>query len=121
MIDFSEVEHSVKILKKQVDTGNIDEETFKAQLMGMVDVAEDGYYWMYGPRSKQWYRHKGTQWVPDSPGELMVAMPSNENFSNNTTEPDADWNAVDLNWFFIGVVLLGVIFALIYTAMIAVA
>ena len=120
MIDFSEVEHSVKILKKQAATGNIDEETFKAHLMGMVDVADDGYYWMYGPKSEQWYRHDGTQWVPDSPGELMVELSPNENLSNNGAEQDADWHSIDLNWFFIGIVLLGVIFALIYAATIAV-
>ena len=121
MIDFIEVEQSVKTLKKQVDTGNIDETSFKAHLMDMVDVAEDGYYWMYGPKSGQWYRHDGTKWVPDSPGELMVALPANEDMSKNAAEEDREfnWDSVDLNWFFIGVVLLGVIFALVYTAMLA--
>jgi len=121
MIDFIEVEQSVKILKKQVDTGNIDEASFKTHLMDMVDVADDGYYWMYGPKSEQWYRHDGAKWVPDSPGELMVELPSTDDVSNNTPEQDVDWHSVDLNWFFIGVVLLGVIFALLYAAMLAVA
>ncbi len=123
MIDFIEVEQSVKTLKKQVDTGNIDEASFKAHLMDMVDVAEDGYYWMYGPNSEQWYRHDGTKWVPDSPGELMVSLSMDEDLSNNSTESPTgfNWDSVDLNWFFIGVVLMGVIFALIYAAMLAVA
>ena len=123
MIDFLEVEQSVKILKKQVDTGNIDEASFKAHLMDMIDVADDGYYWMYGPKSEQWYRHDGTKWVPDSPGELMVALPADDDFSNGVTEQNTDfnWDSVDLNWFFIGVVLMGIVFALVYTAMLAAA
>ena len=122
MIDFVEVEQSVKTLKKQVDIGNIDEASFKAHLMDMVDVAEDGYYWMYGPKSGQWYRHDGTKWLPDSPGELMVTIPANEDLSDNASNQSSEfsWDLVDINWFFIGVVLLGVIFALVYAAMLAV-
>jgi hypothetical protein len=57
MIDFTAVQNSVKTLKNQLETNQIDEEAFEEHLLTLIDVAEDGHYWMYGHESERWFRH----------------------------------------------------------------
>jgi len=118
MIDFIATEATVRALKKQAKSGEIDLATFEAELMKMVDAAEDGYYWMFGHVTEQWYRHDGQNWLPDSPGELLVTP--NELLNHPThhqPEPaPADWASIEMSWFLLGVVSLIVIFSIVYAA-----
>lgn len=115
MIDFVEVEKSVRALKQQVDTGKLDRSVFEAKLLDMIDVAGDGYYWMFGHVTEQWYRHDGRAWIQDNPGELLAPISEKkhgrEHHPNLSPPPP-----VDVGWFFISLVLLAVIFGIVYAS-----
>lgn len=117
MINFSEVERSVRALKKEYAAGSLDQATFEASLMELVGCAEDGYYWMFGHQSESWYRHDGVKWVPDSPGEF-VATASLNNAANTLSEaanqPPPDWNALDWGWFLSSLAFIGLIGWIVY-------
>ena len=46
MINFSEVEKSVRVLKKQTSNGDITDKVFEETLLTMIDMAQDGCYWI---------------------------------------------------------------------------
>ena len=73
MIDFTHVEQSVAELKLQLTQNQLDERSFEEHLLELIDVAEDGYYWMYGHESEQWYRHNGENWMPANPAQILAA------------------------------------------------
>jgi hypothetical protein len=126
MIDFLNVEKSVRELKKQVTAGEIDKEAFEAKLLELVDVAEDGFYWMFGHKTERWYRHDGKQWIPDSPGELVMPISKAKNSSPNNPSsdphdspsqpqnPGEDWHTINITWFVISLVTLGLIFWIVF-------
>ena len=125
-MNFLYVEQSVRELKRQVSAGEIDQKTFKARLLELVDVGDDGYYWMFGHNSEIWYRHDGQQWVPDNPGEFLMTL-ENSNHSVKTVNhqsisylhvpqeaPEIDWASVDLGWFIAALAFLIFIGLVIY-------
>jgi len=118
MIDFVEVEKSVRALKKQVDAGQLNQSAFEAKLLDMIDVAGDGYYWMFGHVTEQWYRHDGRQWIPDNPGELLAPIPQ-KNHSSPHNQHSSPPPPVDVGWFFISLTLLAVIFGVVYASALA--
>ena len=71
MINFGNVENSVRSLKKRVAANQIDDKVFEDRLLELIDIAEDGYYWMYGHESERWFRHDGQKWVPDDPDRIL--------------------------------------------------
>lgn len=103
MINFAGVEEQVQRLKQQAEFGEIDPETLESRLMDLVDVAPDGYYWMYGHQSGQWFRHDGDQWVPAIPPGYHP-------------EVKIDWSMVDLGWFFVSLVAVAVVAGIIYSS-----
>ena len=60
---------------------------------------------------------------PDKKKPIVITRSQTKQFiyPDKPENSDFNWNSVDLNWFFIGVVLLGIVFALVYTAMLAMA
>lgn len=100
MINFSEVEQAVRALKKQLAAGQIDDETFEQNLLQLVDVAEDGYYWMFGHESERWFRHDGTHWQPDDPGKLSknVSNPTMASSDFNHSEQNSNSEPIRVNW-----------------------
>lgn len=98
MINFGNVEDSVRNLKKQVVTNQIDEKVFEDRLLELIDIAEDGYYWMYGHESERWFRHDGQNWVPDDP-ERILALRAQSNF-NADLGPDVV-EEIPVNWTWI--------------------
>jgi hypothetical protein len=95
MIDFGNVENLVRILKKQVVTNQIDDKVFEDRLLELIDIAEDGYYWMYGHESERWFRHDGEEWVPDDPDRILTLRAqtaSNANVSGDVFEE------IPVNW-----------------------
>jgi hypothetical protein len=125
-MNFLYVEQSVRELKRQVSAGEIDQKTFKASLLKLVDVGDDGYYWMFGHNSEIWYRHDGERWVPDNPGELLMPL-EQSNHSVKTVNhqsisylhvpqeiPEVDWASVDLGWFIAALLFLIFIGLVIY-------
>jgi hypothetical protein len=117
MINFGYVENSVRTLKNQVATNQIDEKVFEDRLLELIDIAEDGYYWMYGHESERWFRHDGQQWVPDDPDRIVAlrAQTNEANVSQNIAEE------IPVNWTWITVSLasLAVIGGIVYISSMA--
>ncbi len=126
MIDFAKVEQSVNQLNRQITAGNIDDQTFKAHLVDLIDYAADGHYWMLGHKSKQWYKHDGQQWYLAEPGELRTLSPEVALTPHHNAQQDDilfarqnlsfAWQNVDWPWFITGLGLFSVIGIIIYTA-----
>ena len=111
MINFAEVERSVRELKKQLVRGEIDEESLEKRLVKMIDIADDGYYWMFGHQSGQWYRHDGSEWVLDNPGEMFVPLSEIDVAEDNLKTA---WQSVSLGWFIVSMVVIAVLGAIVY-------
>jgi len=111
MINFAEVEKTVRELKAQLARGDIDEKTLEKRLLDMIDMADDGYYWMFGHESERWYRHDGEKWLPDDPGEKYVSLTEIEvaNPSLKGTLQSIDWG-----WFITSLIVILVIGGIIY-------
>ena len=104
MIDFGYVENSVRTLKKQVATNQINEKVFEDRLLELIDVAEDGYYWMYGHESERWFRHDGQKWVPDDPDRIVAQQtPTDADVNQNVAEE------IPVNWTWITVSLASMV------------
>lgn len=124
MIDFTKVEKRVFELKAQFNEGKIDEKTFEDQLMELVDLANDGYYWMFGHESELWYRYDGEQWVPDTPDEVFVSIDDNliassrgKTTSRQALPPpsaETDWYTINIGWFITSLVVIGAIGGIVY-------
>lgn len=129
MIKFPEVERSVRELKQQLAEGIIDEKTFEDRLLEMIDVAEDGHYWMFGHKSEKWFRHDGTKWVLEDPDKrLSLILRQNNSPSelswanhNSTLSPRQQFEGIELNWgwFLISLMMLAVIGGCVYYSVLA--
>jgi hypothetical protein len=115
MIDFLEVEKSVEKLKRQLAKGQIDEQTFEKLLLDLIDVAEDGYYWMFGHESGQWYRHDGQKWIARHPGEMFVPLADIASPESEETLK-TKWQSVNLTWFVISLIIIAIIGGIVYYA-----
>ncbi len=104
MINFAEVEQTVRALKKEVAAGQMEEEAFEAHLLELIDVAQDSYYWTFGYESEQWFRHTGQKWVPDDPTHLIPAPPA----------PKTDNIPIQWDWLIAAIVLLTAIGWVVY-------
>lgn len=117
MIDFVEVQKSVKELKRQLAAGQIDEQTFEDRLLELIDVAEDGYYWMFGHESGQWFRHDGQQWLSDDPENILKHSQSNNPVSQDGElkyGSDLDEFPVNPIWLGVSLAILVVIGGIVY-------
>ena len=112
MIDFNNVETSVRTLKAQFEDGAIKAGTFEARLMDLVALAPDGNYWMFGHQSEKWFRYDGKSWVLDTPPSAAEA-PSGE---EHAPTPEPSWLDINMSWFVTSVVILVVIGGLVYTS-----
>jgi hypothetical protein len=110
MINFLEVERSVRHLQRQYVRGDIDEKTLEESLLELVDKAEDGQYWMFGHKTGRWYRHDGRQWVPRDPGELFV--PLEQILSQDSLQ--TRWQGFSTGWFIVGLIILAIIAGIIF-------
>lgn len=122
MINFSEVEKSVKELKKQLSAGEIDEQTLEGLLLDLIDVAEDGYYWMLGHESERWYRHDGEKWIPDDPGEIFVPLSEVDSAGVSALSSDVDQSlkakvrSIKWGWFIISLIIMAIIATIVYSS-----
>jgi len=98
MIDFTAVQNSVRALKNQLETNQIDEKIFEDHLLTLIDVAEDGHYWMYGHESERWFRHDGKKWVPANPHNILAQRQNNPAASNQIGHHHSDLEDLSLNW-----------------------
>ncbi len=123
MINFTEVEKSVRELKTEFRQGHLDEETFEDHLLEMIDVAGDGHYWMFGHESERWFRYDGERWVPANPDEFLDSPSadsqrltadgsSGHDMTTNDVEPN--WLSVNLGWFLTSLVIIVAIGGIIY-------
>ncbi len=102
MINFAEVEKSVRILTHQFANGEIGEKALEEKLLKLIDVAADGNYWMFGHRSGRWFRYDGQSWISDTPGATLLAqaIPSISHEQDNLPDwTSLDWSEVLLHLF----------------------
>ena len=127
MINFGKVEQSVRELKHQIATGEIDQETLKTRLLEMVDTAADGYYWMFGHESETWYQHDGQQWIPKDPGNLRLLSPQDDNNPDNDEDISqlspsseqnltSEWQSIDWAWFITSLIIIGLIAWIVFSS-----
>ena len=109
MINFLEVERSVRQLNRQYIRGDIDERMLEESLLELVDKAEDGHYWMFGHKTGRWYRHDGKQWVPRDPGEMFV--PLEQILSQDSLQ--TRWQRFSSGWFIVSLIVLAVVAGII--------
>jgi hypothetical protein len=117
MIDFTAVQDSVRALKKQLETNQIDEKTFEDHLLALIDVAEDGHYWMYGHESERWFRHDGQKWVPANPDRMVVQRQNNpapNSQAGKHSNDLEDISSLDWSWFIASIIIITGIGWLIY-------
>ena len=130
MINFEKVEQSVRKLKHQVATGEIDQKTLKAHMMEMVDISADGYYWMFGHETETWYQHDGQQWIAKDPGNLRLLSPQDDDTAdsdadNNPSSPSSQhdlksqWQSINWTWFVISLIVIGLIAWVIFSSSLA--
>lgn len=107
MIDFLEVQDSVRELKGQLAARQIDERAFEDRLLEMIDQAEDGYYWMFGHKSERWFRHDGQKWIPADPSEILAIRSNDVRGRSNVEQINAlEDLPVNWNWFIISLLLI---------------
>ncbi len=118
MIDFTKVQNSVKALKDQLAANQIDEKTFEDRLLDLIDIAEDGHYWMFGHVSEQWFRHNGQTWVPDDPQKILTirSQPSDDPAAFNPVEPTAESQDFSWTWFMVSLVVIIIIGVIVYSS-----
>jgi hypothetical protein len=134
MIHFSQVEQSVRELKQQMVAGEIDQDTFESHLLELVDVAPDGYYWMFGHETESWYRHDGQQWVKKDPDKLRdLAAPEDDEPTQPEDMPDnpqptdpsplgtdnslsSAWRSINWAWFVASLLIIGLVGWIVYTS-----
>jgi hypothetical protein len=118
MIDFTHIEQSVKELKTQLAHHKIDEKNFEDQLLALIDIAEDGYYWMFGHESEQWFRHNGETWLPDDPHSIISrrAKKSTNPAPVLTNPSSVAVASVNWGWFIISMIVLTVIGSVVYSS-----
>ncbi|MDH4208430.1 MAG: tetratricopeptide repeat protein, partial [Anaerolineae bacterium] len=66
-MDFAEVENRFRALRKQLDSGEIGEQEFEAELRRLQVLDPEGRYWMIGAQSGLWYFYDGEKWVQAEP------------------------------------------------------
>lgn len=104
MIDFVQVEQSVRDLKKEFAEGYLDEKALEEQLLQLIEVAEDGHYWMFGHRTERWFRYNGKKWVLDHPSSISpdyAHLGISNQPPSTLTEYAVDWNEVVFSLFLI--------------------
>jgi hypothetical protein len=123
MINFLEVERSVQALKAQIAAGQIDQATFEACLLKLIDIAPDGYYWMFGHETETWYRHDGQQWLAADPGELVTIIPQYKPPARNSRtpaevgrNPGPGLETLNWGWFVVSLIWLGLIAWIVYSS-----
>jgi hypothetical protein len=118
MINFGNVENSVRILKKQVATNQIDDKVFEDRLLELIDIAEDGCYWMYGHESERWFRHDGQKWVPDDPDRILALRAQTDSNTDIGQDP-VEEIPVNWTWFTVSLASLAIIGGIVYVSSMA--
>jgi hypothetical protein len=76
-MDFSSVEAEFERLKAQFEAGEVTEAEFKSQVQELMIEDEQGWWWVIGPETGQWYVHDGEEWVrKEPPRPAPVSPPS---------------------------------------------
>ena len=114
MIDFIGVQNSVRELKRQLAAAEIDEKTFEDRLLEMIDYAEDGYYWMYGHESENWFRYDGERWVPADPSQIKPVHAQRDGADQQDDSVSVDQLPVNMAWFMISLFFIVAVGCVIY-------
>ncbi|HJX39585.1 MAG TPA: tetratricopeptide repeat protein [Anaerolineae bacterium] len=77
-MDFGDVENRFRALRKQLDSGEIGEREFEAELRRLQVLDEEGRYWMIGAQSGLWYYYDGEKWVQAEPPAKGAGTPGDE-------------------------------------------
>jgi len=92
----------------------------------MIDIAADGYYWMFGHETETWYQHDGQQWIAKDPGNLRLLVSQDDNAFDNdvgtgqssSPAPDlkSEWQSMNWVWFIISLIVIGLIAWLVFNS-----
>jgi hypothetical protein len=74
-VNFAEVEREVAKLRQDLAAGRLTEERLKDRLRELMVEDTEGNWWMVGYETGEWYRHDGTDWVPDQPPDHVAPRP----------------------------------------------
>ena len=108
MIDFLQVQNAVRELKNQLAAQQIDEKTLEERLLEMVEIAEDGHYWMFGHQSERWFRYDGQKWLPDDPNKILAirSQQTGSPSADSTVEQNTALEDYSINWIWFTVSII---------------
>jgi Tfp pilus assembly protein PilF len=72
----AEIEQRGAELRERFDRGAISEEEFRTGIIGLRFQDASRRWWMIGAQSAKWYMFDGTRWVPGTPPDMDVTLPS---------------------------------------------
>ncbi len=76
MATIAEIEQRGAELREKFDRGAISEEEFRTGIVGLRFQDASRRWWMLGAQSAKWYMFDGTRWVPGTPPDIQVQLPS---------------------------------------------
>ncbi len=72
---FAAAQQAYLELKGRYARGEMTEAEFEAAMQNLTVQDADGFYWMLGAESGQWYRYDGQQWLQTNPPLIAAAPP----------------------------------------------
>jgi tetratricopeptide (TPR) repeat protein len=72
----AEIEKRGAELRDRFDRGAISEEDFRTAMVALRFQDASRRWWMLGAQSSKWYMFDGTRWVPGTPPDIQVELPS---------------------------------------------
>jgi hypothetical protein len=75
----NEILDKLKSLKKGLDVGEVDDQTYSWFFSDIVIIDENNRYWSVGSESLKWYRSHNGEWINDAPqGKLRIIRKSDK-------------------------------------------
>lgn len=118
-MDFQEVQRRYLELRADFEAGRITEEEFQEEIEGLQVKDEQGVYWTIGAQSGKWYRYDGQAWTQETPISMTKHQGRGipERVARHLGGPAYEEGQGIPRWLQVGcfgIVLLGVVAALIF-------
>ena len=119
VMDFQEVQRRYLELRADFEAGRISEEEFQEEIEGLQVKDEQGVYWTIGAQSGKWYRYDGQEWTQETPISMTKHQGRGipERVARRLGGPAYEEGQGIPRWLQVGcfgIVLLGVVAALIF-------
>ena len=92
-ITFQEADRRYAELKRQRESGILSDEEFGARLRGLMVRDDKDRWWVKSPRTGDWHRHDGEQWIKDTPPEPYE--PPQTTPADSTADPRSQVDRVE--------------------------